>query len=99
MTKEERQRFLSNSLKILRSYHAATGGDQSEKLNVDFVNAALKIIEHKEASIKKNIINFPTTFKRGSNAHKKLNVKNSVGGNNNYCICSFGNRRIVLSVV
>lgn len=98
MTKEERQRFLSNSLKILRSYHAAVGGEQNEKLNVDFVNAAIKIIEHKEAIAKKNIINFPTTFKRGSNASSELNVKNGISGNNNYCICSFGNKRIVFNV-
>jgi len=97
MTKEERQRFLSNSLKILRSYHAAMGGDQNEKLNVDFVNAALKIIEHKEASIMKNIISFPTTFKRGSNAGKKPNTKNNVNNSNNCCICFFGNKRIVLN--
>ena len=94
----ENKRFLRNTLKVLKSYHAATGGEQSELLNVAFVEAALKIIEHKQKTQKKNIINFPTQKRGCSNGSKKKYFSQvsevvSTGGNLRF----FSGRSVFLS--
>ena len=99
MTKEERQRFLRNYLKILRSYHAAMGGEQSEQLNVAFMQAAIKIVEHKEKSKKSNVVNFPTVVRRVKNeaSNKKSHNKNSGVRRAHSNRCAFGSKCVILN--
>lgn len=99
MAKEERQRFLSNSLKILRSYHAAMGGSQDEHLNISFMQAAIKIIEHKEKSRKSNVVNFPTIIRRARNedSNKKPSAKSTSVRRIHSNRCAFGSKCVFLN--